>query len=291
MEDRDKEQLAVDPLESMSLAEPNKSTYVSSLLSGAEKDQLRQVLLRNMDVFAWTHSDMAGINLIDASHKLNVIPSARLVRHKIMRFHPDRYQVIQAEVDNLLEAGFIREVKYPKWFANVVVVPKKGGKMESVRGLHRSQRGMPERQFPSTPNIPDRRCVSKAWDVVISGRLLGISSNTHASARRGENILHHPVRPVLLQCNAVWLKKCWGNLSEASSQNVQAITWKDHGGLVQAPDHRLVPYSTQLADPNQIWGNAVLTFISNPNTKKKKVNTNVNTFSIPNTIKILIGYT
>ena len=32
------------------------------------------------------------------------------------------------EVDNLLAARFIREVKYPEWLANVVVVEKKGGK-------------------------------------------------------------------------------------------------------------------------------------------------------------------
>ena len=32
------------------------------------------------------------------------------------------------EVNNLLRAGFIKEVKYPEWLANVVVVPKKGGK-------------------------------------------------------------------------------------------------------------------------------------------------------------------
>ena len=30
--------------------------------------------------------------------------------------------------DNILEVGFIREIKYPKWLANVVVVPKKGQK-------------------------------------------------------------------------------------------------------------------------------------------------------------------
>ena len=121
------EQLAVDPLESMSLAKPDKSTYVSSLLSDANKDQLRQVLLHNMDVFAWTHSDTADINPVHASHKLNVIPSAGPVQ-KIRCFHPDRYQVIQMKVDNLLEAGFIREIKYPEWLANVVVVLKKGGK-------------------------------------------------------------------------------------------------------------------------------------------------------------------
>ena len=78
MEDR--ERLAVGPLESISLVELDKSTYVSSLLSSAEKEQIQQVLLHNMDVFAWTHSDMAGINPKHASHKLNVIPSARPIR-------------------------------------------------------------------------------------------------------------------------------------------------------------------------------------------------------------------
>ena len=32
------------------------------------------------------------------------------------------------EINNLLETGFIREVKYPEWLANMMVVPKKGGK-------------------------------------------------------------------------------------------------------------------------------------------------------------------
>ena len=79
-------------------------------------------------MFAWAHSDMTGISPANASHKLNVLPSARPFRQKVRRFHPDRQQIIQAEVDNLLEAGFIREVKYPEWIANVVVVLKKGGK-------------------------------------------------------------------------------------------------------------------------------------------------------------------
>ena len=94
MEDR--ERLAVDPLESICLEGPDKCTYVSSLLSSTEKEQIQQVLLRNMDVFAWTHSDMVGINPIHASHKLNVILSARSVRQKVRRFHLDRHQVIQA---------------------------------------------------------------------------------------------------------------------------------------------------------------------------------------------------
>ena len=63
-------------LESIFLEGPDKSTYVRSLLSNGEKEQIQQVLLRNIDVFAWTHSDMAGINPVHASHKLNVISQA-----------------------------------------------------------------------------------------------------------------------------------------------------------------------------------------------------------------------
>ena len=71
---------------------------------------------------------MTGISPAHASHRLKVALFVRLIRQRVMRFHPDRHQVIQAEVDNLLKAGFIREIKYSEWLANVVVVPKKGGK-------------------------------------------------------------------------------------------------------------------------------------------------------------------
>ena len=71
---------------------------------------------------------MTEIDPMLAFHKLNVIPSVKPVSREVMSFHPDDHQIIQTEVDNLLRAGFIKEVKYPEWLANVVVVPKKGGK-------------------------------------------------------------------------------------------------------------------------------------------------------------------
>ena len=53
---------------------------------------------------------------------------ARPVLQKVRRFHPDRQKIIRDEIDKLLEARFIREVEYPDWSANVVVVPKNEGK-------------------------------------------------------------------------------------------------------------------------------------------------------------------
>ena len=62
-----------------------------------------------------------------ASQKLNVILSAKPMRQKVRRFHPNRHQIIQTEVGNLMRASFIREVKYLECLSNVVVVPKKSG--------------------------------------------------------------------------------------------------------------------------------------------------------------------
>ena len=91
---------------------------------------------------------MACLNPVQASHKLNVIPSARLARQKVRRFHLDHHQVIQAEVDNLLKAGFIKEIKYPEWLANVVVVPKKGGKWRVCVDYTNLNEACPKDSFP-----------------------------------------------------------------------------------------------------------------------------------------------
>ena len=76
----EKDPLVVDPLEAVVLDGPEKFTYVSTLLSSEEKDHLRRVLLGKTDVFAWNHSDMTRIDPMMASHKLNVIATARPVR-------------------------------------------------------------------------------------------------------------------------------------------------------------------------------------------------------------------
>ena len=83
-----------------------------------------------------------------ASHKLNIILAAKLVRQKVRRFHPDHHQIIQIEVDNLLRASFIIEVKYPEWLAYVVVVPKKGSKWRVCVDYTDLNEACPKDSFP-----------------------------------------------------------------------------------------------------------------------------------------------
>ena len=51
-------------------------------------------------------------------------------------------------MDNLLKVGFIKEVKYPKWLANVVVVPKKGGKWRVCVDYMDLNNACPKDSFP-----------------------------------------------------------------------------------------------------------------------------------------------
>ena len=104
----------MSPIETIAMDGSEKFTYVSTLLSNEEKEQLQHVLLENVDVFAWCHSDMVGIDQMLASHKLNIITSTKPIRQKIRRFHLDLHQIIQTNVNNLLRACFIKELKYPE---------------------------------------------------------------------------------------------------------------------------------------------------------------------------------
>jgi hypothetical protein len=40
----------------------------------------------------------------------------------------EKVKATKAEVQKLLDVGFIREVKYPQWLANIVMVRKKNVK-------------------------------------------------------------------------------------------------------------------------------------------------------------------
>jgi hypothetical protein len=68
---------------------------------------------------------MPGIPRELAEHKLKVYPQARPIRQKLCRFTPDKREAICAELVRLVAAGFIREVLYPEWLANPVLVLKK----------------------------------------------------------------------------------------------------------------------------------------------------------------------
>ena len=117
-------------LEDISLDENNPERYIrvgADLEENIKKD-LVCFLKKNIDVFAWSHEDMPGINPSVITHRLNISPSFKPMRQKKRVFTPKRDNAIKDEVQKLIAAKFIREVNYPDWLANVVMVKKANGK-------------------------------------------------------------------------------------------------------------------------------------------------------------------
>jgi len=62
------------------------------------------------------------------THRLNVPPSYKPIRQKKRVFAPKRDNAIKEEVQKLITVEFIREVYYPDWLANVVMVKNANSK-------------------------------------------------------------------------------------------------------------------------------------------------------------------
>uniref|UniRef100_A0A2N9HW46 Reverse transcriptase domain-containing protein n=1 Tax=Fagus sylvatica TaxID=28930 RepID=A0A2N9HW46_FAGSY len=81
-------------------------------------------------------------------HKLNVNPSMHPIKQKRRVFAPERNAAVMAEVDKLLTAGFIREVYYPEWLANVVMVKKPNGKWRMCVDFTDLNKACPKDSYP-----------------------------------------------------------------------------------------------------------------------------------------------
>ncbi|XP_058219380.1 uncharacterized protein LOC131329949 [Rhododendron vialii] len=101
---------------------------IGSSLSNSDKSETFDFLKRNIEVFAWTPYEMPGVDSSFFCHELNIDQAKRLVVQKARRSSPIHSEAVIDEVNRLLNAKAIREVQYPKWLANTVVVKKKNGK-------------------------------------------------------------------------------------------------------------------------------------------------------------------
>ena len=105
-------------------ARPERMNRIKTLASSQILQALTTFLRENQDVFTWSHEDMLGIDPSIIVHKLNVSPAFTPIRQKKRMFAQEWDKAIAEEVRKLQEAEFIREVYYPDWLANMVMVRK-----------------------------------------------------------------------------------------------------------------------------------------------------------------------
>ncbi|XP_074373631.1 uncharacterized protein LOC141713979 [Apium graveolens] len=98
--------------------DPSRVLKVGSQLDDEMRGSLARFLIANLDVFAWSHSDMIGIDPEVMCHRLNILPNCKGIRQKRRPVSGERAIALKEEVDRLLEVGLIKESFYPEWLAN-----------------------------------------------------------------------------------------------------------------------------------------------------------------------------
>ena len=91
---------------------------------------------------------MSGIDPSVITHLLNIYPSSKPVRQKKRVFALERDNAIKEEVQKLTLAKFIREVYYPDWLANVVMVKKANGKWRMCVDFTDLNKACPKDSYP-----------------------------------------------------------------------------------------------------------------------------------------------
>jgi hypothetical protein len=143
-------QATVDELKELNLGTTDEPCpiFVSALLTPAEEKEYLELLIEYKDVFAWTYKEMPGLDPRVAVHRLAIKQEARPVKQAQRRFRPELLPQIEAKVNKLEQAGFIREVQFPKWIANIVLVKKKNGQIRVCVDFRDLNKACPKDDFP-----------------------------------------------------------------------------------------------------------------------------------------------
>jgi hypothetical protein len=70
------------------------------------------------------------------------------VKQRLRRFDEEKRRAIGEEVHNLLAVGFIKEIFYPEWLANPVLVKKKNGRWRMCVDYTSLNKAYPKDPFP-----------------------------------------------------------------------------------------------------------------------------------------------
>ncbi|KAH0720316.1 hypothetical protein KY284_005346 [Solanum tuberosum] len=110
-------QSTIDDLKELNLVtlEDPRPTFISALLTPQEERKYFR--------------EISGLSTRIAIHYLGIKKGTRPIKQLQRVFCPELVTQIEVEVNKLIEAGFIREVKYPLWISNIVPVKKKNGQI------------------------------------------------------------------------------------------------------------------------------------------------------------------
>ena len=127
---------------------PEKFFQVEAQIPPQKKGELVKFLKRNVDVFAWNAYKAPRVDSSFIFHHLNVNPSITPKKQQPRRSSKDHSDTVKDEVIKFKQIGAIKEVFYPKWLANTIVVKKKSGKRHVCVDFTNLDKPCPKNPFP-----------------------------------------------------------------------------------------------------------------------------------------------
>jgi hypothetical protein len=124
-----------------------QKVLLGSQLSEEQEKNLLRFLFNNKDVFSWSANDLCGVNRDVIEHSINVDSSFRPRKQRLRKMSDDKAEGALNEVKRLLSARVIREVKYPEWLANTVMVKKANGKCRMCIDFTDLNKACPKDEF------------------------------------------------------------------------------------------------------------------------------------------------
>jgi len=91
---------------------------------------------------------MLGIDPDFMCHRLTMDEKVRPIIQRGRKLNEERRLVIKEETQKLLKAGRMREIQYPEWLANIVLVKKENGKWRMCVNFTYQNKACPKDSYP-----------------------------------------------------------------------------------------------------------------------------------------------
>ena len=224
-----------EDLETVVVGSDSKKFFqIRAQLPPQEKEELIEFLKRNIDVFAWNAYEALRVDPSFICHHLNVNPSVTPKRQPPRRSSKYHSNVVRDEVMKLKQVGAIKEVFYPKWLANTMVVKKKSGKWRVCVDFTDLNKACPKYSF-SLPRI------DQLFDATIGHPRMSflnafqgyhqIPLDTTSLGQSRKDSFCHPHQKLSLQGDVFWSKERGIYLSNYDNQDVRATIRQEYRSL------------------------------------------------------------
>ncbi|GKC68881.1 hypothetical protein Tco_1114764 [Tanacetum coccineum] len=217
---------------------PEQKIAIGRQLPTRTKIRLRDLLKRYINVFAWTSAYITGVPRVlmiggetfNTEHRINMFNHVEPVKQKKRSLAPERNEAIHSQVEELTQAGILREVKYQTWVSNPMVVKKDNEKWKLRVDFTNINKACIREPHPLPAAEQKAEGLYKYRLKCFLDAYKGYHQIPIAEKDEEKTAFFYKRRGFLLQKTTLRSEKCRGHLSKAHRQIFRSSDGKKYEG-------------------------------------------------------------